>query len=197
MPSHGENMASSPLGSANKSKELVARQTIDCSARGGEDSGRRKSADVSDGWRARWIVGTRTVLDRAPLGEELVGDLSMGGAASARIRCWSGDVAVGHGDEEVRAELFDRAFPLDPCRMGGGRGRSQGPVEFGFEASPAEVERVVVPCVAPLHFVASHADEVTKGRREDAVALIDDILALAQEMGEKGFLVLGPAAWAT
>ena len=41
--------------------------------------------------------------------------------------------------------------------------------------------------------VAGHADEVAKGGGEDAVALVDDVLGVAQEMGEADLPVLGPA----
>ena len=76
--------------------------------------------------------------------------------------------------------------------MGGGQG--QDPVKFGFEAASMEVERGLVPLVAPLRLVARQADEVAKSRGEDAVALVDDILRVAQEMGEADLLLfLGPA----
>ena len=79
--------------------------------------------------------------------------------------------------------------------MGGGQG--QDPVEFGLEAASMEVERGVVPLVAPLRLVAREADEVAKSRGEDAVALVDDILRVAQEMGEADLLLFSAQpAWA-
>jgi len=74
-----------------------------------------------------------------------------------------------------------------------GRDQGQDPVEFGFEASSVEVERSVVPPFALLRFVAGLADEAAKRRGEDAVALINDVLGVAQEMGEAGLPALGPA----
>ena len=57
-----------------------------------------------------------------------------------------------------------------------------------------EAERGVVPLVAPLRLIARQADEVAKSRGEDPVALVDDILRVAQEMGEADLLLfLGPA----
>ena len=87
----------------------------------------------------------------APLGAEAVGDFSIGGAGAQCALGFvigRGNVAIGHEDEEVGAELFDRGFPLDSGGMDGGHG--QDPVELGFEASFVEIERGVVPCVAPL-----------------------------------------------
>src|SRR5208337_4985873 len=94
--------------------------------------------------------------------------------------------------EEVGAEFFDCGFPFDPRAMDGGQ--VDHPVEFGFETSFVNPTGGVVPLVAPLGFVASHADEVAKGRREDAVALVDDVLGVTQEMGEADLLVFRGSA---
>ena len=76
--------------------------------------------------------------------------------------------------------------------MDGGQG--EDPIEFGFEAAAVDLERDLVPLVAPGGRVASHADKVTQGGSEDAVALVDDVLRVAQEMGEADLLLfLGPA----
>src|SRR5260370_1138477 len=47
---------------------------------------------------------------------------------------------------------------------------------------------------ARMGFVAGQADEVAKGGGEDAVALVDHVLGVAQEMGEAGLLVFGGPA---
>ena len=80
--------------------------------------------------------------------------------------------------------------------MSGDHGR-RPPVEFGFEASLVDFESGVVPFAAPLGFVAGSADEVSQGGGEDAVALVDDVLGVAQEVGKAGLLVFrGPAGLA-
>jgi hypothetical protein len=135
------------------------------------------------------------VLLGAPLGAESIGDFSIGGAGAQGALGFvvgRGNGAVGHEDEEVGAEFFDCGFPFDPRAMDGGQ--VHHPVEFGFETSFVNSAGGVVPFVAPLGFVASQADEVAKGRREDAVALLDDILGVTQEMGEADLLVVGGPA---
>ena len=76
--------------------------------------------------------------------------------------------------------------------MDGGQGEHL--VEFGFEAPFVNSQSGVVPLVAPSGFIAGHSDEVAKRGCEHAVALVHDILGVAQEMGEADLLVfLGPA----
>ena len=82
-----------------------------------------------------------------------------------------------HEDEKVGAELLDRLFPFDAGGMDGGQG--QDLIKLGFEASFVDFERGVVPCVAPPGFLASHADEMAQGGREDGVARVDDVLRIA------------------
>jgi len=54
----------------------------------------------------------------------------------------------------------------------------------------------VVPFFAPFCGVAGHAYEVTQSGREDGLALVDDVLGIAQEIREADLIVgLGPA-WA-
>ena len=98
------------------------------------------------------------------------------------------DGAIGHEDEEIWAKLFDRAFPFD----GGGMDGRQGddPVELGFQASSVPFKRDVVQSVAPRRLIAGQSEKVAQRRGEDAVALVNHLLRVAQEMGEADLLVL-------
>ena len=76
--------------------------------------------------------------------------------------------------------------------MDGNQGHD--PVELGFEASFVGFERDIVERVAPLGLLASHADEVAQAGSKNTVALVDDLLGVAQEMGEADLLLFpGPA----
>ena len=82
-------------------------------------------------------------------------------------------------------------FHLTPAGWTGVRARIRS--SSGFEAASVDLERGVVPPVSAPGFVASHADEVAQGGCEDAVALVDDVLRVAQEMSEADLPVFGPA----
>src|SRR5271157_49872 len=56
-----------------------------------------------------------------------------------------------------------------------------------------DCQRGVVPLAALLGLVASPPDESARCGGEVAVALVDDVPGVAQEMGEAGLLVHGPA----
>ena len=57
------------------------------------------------------------------------------------------------------------------------------PVELGFQASSVPFKRDVV-------HIAGQSEKVAQRRGEDAVALVNHLLRVAQEMGEADLLVL-------
>ena len=96
--------------------------------------------------------------------------------------------AIGHEDEKTWTKLFDRAFPFDAGWVNGAHGEDA--IKLALKASFVDLESDVVPGVAPLCRLAGQTDEVAQRRGEDAVALVDHVLRVAQEMGEADLLVL-------
>ncbi len=104
------------------------------------------------------------------------------------------DGAIGHEGEEIWAKLFDRAFPFDGGGMDGGQG--DDPVELGFQASSVPFKRDVVQSVAPRRLIAGQSEKVAQRRGEAAVALVNHLLRVAQEMGQTCWSFFAQPAWA-
>ena len=160
---------------------------------------------VSDGLQGRngsskggLMTDRMSAIGLRPLGAEAVGDFSIGDAGPQRtfgfVVGWRNG-AIGHEDEKTWTKLFDRAFPFDAGWVNGAHGEDA--IKLALKASFVDLESDVVPGVAPLCRLAGQTDEVAQRRGEDAVALVDHVLRVAQEMGEADLLVLfAQPAWA-
>ncbi len=78
--------------------------------------------------------------------------------------------------------------------MDGGQG--DDPVELGFQASSVPFKRDVVQSVAPRRLIAGQSEKVAQRRGEAAVALVNHLLRVAQEMGQTCWSFFAQPAWA-
>ena len=93
-----------------------------------------------------------------------------------------GDIASGDEDKKIVP-----AFSNSPCELAAGRGCRRLAQELGqaaVEIGPVLNERAVLEGLAPPADGDGAQEEESEAGREGAVALVDGILAVAQQVGE-------------
>ena len=118
-----------------------------------------------------------------PGGAEAVGDLAEDDAGPERlfgavVGC--GDRPVGKEDEQVVSIFLDDALQLEA--LAAGRREPEQAVNVGLQLGRVCAQRGVGELVAALSVGAGSAQQFVQGRREDAVACIDGILGVAQQV---------------
>ena len=120
-----------------------------------------------------------------PLGAKAIGDFAEGDAGAQRplgaVVCRRNG-PVGDEDEHVAADFLDPALELDAGRV---RWRAAHEfVEAGFEARGIGFERHVRELVSPSANPAGSTKQMVQTGCENAVAGVDGILHVANEMSE-------------
>ena len=98
------------------------------------------------------------------------------------------NVAIGDEDEQMPSDLLDDALELDAGRMR--RRASHESVEASLKTCGINLQGGVGETFSPSSDSTGAAEQVTQFGREDAVARIDGILHITNEMGEADLILL-------
>ena len=121
----------------------------------------------------------------APLGTEAVCDLAEGDAGPQRpLRAVIGrrDGPIGEEDEQVSPTALDDLLELAAGRMG--RGDAHQAVELGVELVGIAAQCGVGELLPPFADGAGALEQFAQAGREGAVAGVDGVLGIADEVGE-------------
>src|SRR5271169_483668 len=155
---------------------------------GQADGLKERDAASSGGLEHRPDVGIES---GAPFAAETVGDLAEGDAGSKRpfgTVVGRRDGAVGHEDEQVAADLLDHAlqFNAGACR----RRAAHEVVEAALQAGRVSSQRRVGEPFPSLADAAGAPEQMAQSGRKEAVAVVDGVLHVADEMGEADLVLL-------
>ena len=127
----------------------------------------------------------------APFGAKTVSDFPEHRTGPQRpLRAIVGrrNVAIGDEDEQMPSDLLDDALELDAGRMR--RRASHESVEASLKTCGINLQGGVGETFSPSSDATGAAEQVTQFGREDAVARIDGILHITNEMGEADLILL-------
>src|SRR5208283_3062233 len=131
----------------------------------------------------------------APFAAKAVGDLAIDGAGaqrSLRAVVGRGEVAVGHEDEQMAADLLDDFLKLAAGFVG--RDQAHQAVEASVQIGLVDFEGAVGQSVASAPNGAGAFEQALHARGEHRVAGVDGVLDVADEMRQTDLmLALGPA----
>src|SRR5208283_6245084 len=102
------------------------------------------------------------------------------------------DLPVGHEDEEVSSDRLDGRLKCSPRRMGWLE--AEEAVEPALEVGEVGFQGRIGQVRAPPPEGACALEQALQGGREHAVALIDDVLDVADEMREAELMVAASPA---
>src|SRR5208282_3652431 len=174
------NCSRGPLSRSSEAREGAALE-------GQADGVEGSDGSSSRGFDDRSNVGIEL---RAPLASKAVGYLSIDRAGAQRplraVVCGF-EVPVGDEDEEMAADRLDGFLQLSSGFVG--RLQAKEAIEPPVQVAQVDFEGAVGQPVAPPSDGAGALEQALQARREQSVAFVDDVLGVADQMGQAKLMV--------